>query len=136
MILGILTFTELSSLLSDEKLRFVLAPGDTPASRGDFQICKQFYDKIFLLKNIFMFTIYLKSQFSSKNFYSGLMPLFEEKDLEGKRRIEISPAVLYNSQKLCQRILEQGGSSLIIDYGHEGTKEDTFRAFKNHELIE
>ena len=64
------------------------------------------------------------------------MPLFEEKDLEGKRRIEISPAVLYNSQKLCQRILEQGGSSLIIDYGHEGTKEDTFRAFKNHKLIE
>lgn len=85
---------------------------------------------------IVLINFYKKSQFSSKNFYSGLLPLFEEKDLEGKRRIEISPAVLYNSQKLCQRILEQGGSSLIIDYGHEGTKEDTFRAFKNHELIE
>ena len=63
------------------------------------------------------------------------MPLFEESDLEGKRRIEVSPAVLYNSQKLCHRILEQGGSSLIIDYGHEGTKEDTFRAFKSHKLV-
>ena len=42
-------FTEFSSLLSDEKLRFVLAPGDTPASRGDFRIfVKQFFDKIFV----------------------------------------------------------------------------------------
>ena len=82
----------------DETLRFVLAPGETPATRA-------------------------------------LLPLFEESDLEGKRRIEVSPGVLYHAQKICDRIIHQGGSALIIDYGHEGEKEDTFRAFKDHALV-
>jgi len=68
---------------SEDALRFVLAPGDTPASRA-------------------------------------LLPLFESGDLEGKKRIEVSPGVLYHTQKICEKIQYQGGSALCIDYGHEG----------------
>ena len=65
----------------------------------------------------------------------ALLPMFEDCDLEGKMRIEVSPSSLYHAQKLCSRIENQGGSALIIDYGHEGEKEDTFRAFKSHALV-
>lgn len=61
--------------------------------------------------------------------------MFEEGDLEGKRRIEISPGVLYNTQELSARIGQQGGNALIIDYGHQGESEDTLRGFRNHQLV-
>jgi len=82
-----------------EKLRFVTAPGDTPAAKA-------------------------------------LLPMFDNADLEGKRCVEVSPSSLIHCQWLCERIMKQGGSSLIIDYGHEGQKEDTLRGFKNHKLVE
>jgi NADH dehydrogenase [ubiquinone] 1 alpha subcomplex assembly factor 7 len=82
-----------------EKLRFVTAPGDTPAAKA-------------------------------------LLPMFDNDDLDGKRRVEVSPSSLIHCQWLCERIIKQGGSSLIIDYGHEGQKDDTLRGFKNHKLVE
>ncbi|XP_056261194.1 protein arginine methyltransferase NDUFAF7, mitochondrial [Seriola aureovittata] len=37
-------------------------------------------------------------------------------------------------QQLARRIVEHGGAALIADYGHDGTKTDTFRGFKGHQL--
>ncbi|XP_008300665.1 protein arginine methyltransferase NDUFAF7, mitochondrial [Stegastes partitus] len=37
-------------------------------------------------------------------------------------------------QQLSRRITEDGGAALIADYGHDGTKTDTFRSFKGHQL--
>ncbi|XP_068609834.1 protein arginine methyltransferase NDUFAF7, mitochondrial [Brachionichthys hirsutus] len=37
-------------------------------------------------------------------------------------------------QQLARRIEEDGGTALISDYGHDGSKTDTFRGFKGHQL--
>lgn len=37
-------------------------------------------------------------------------------------------------QHISRRISESGGAALIADYGHDGTKSDTFRGFKGHQL--
>ena len=58
----------------------------------------------------------------------ALIPMFEDKDLEGKKRIEVSPATLYHAQRISERILSKGGSALIIDYGHEGEKEKSLHS--------
>ena len=46
-----------------------------------------------------------------------LLPLFEDSDLEGKRRVEISPASLFNTQVISQRVGAQG-FSIIQMFSH------------------
>uniref|UniRef100_A0A8D3BLL1 Protein arginine methyltransferase NDUFAF7 n=1 Tax=Scophthalmus maximus TaxID=52904 RepID=A0A8D3BLL1_SCOMX len=54
----------------------------------------------------------------------------------GERRdhVEVCPEGGVIVQQLAQRIAEDGGAALIADYGHDGTKTDTFRGFKGHQL--
>ncbi|KFP23663.1 NADH dehydrogenase [ubiquinone] complex I, assembly factor 7, partial [Colius striatus] len=52
----------------------------------------------------------------------------------GERRdhMEVCPEAGIIIQRLASRIEEDGGAALIADYGHDGTKTDTFRGFRNH----
>lgn len=54
----------------------------------------------------------------------------------GERRahVEVCPEGGVMVQQLARRISEDGGAALIADYGHDGTKTDTFRGFKGHQL--
>lgn len=51
-----------------------------------------------------------------------------------RQHIEISIDALGILDNLTNRLTTCGGISTIIDYGHNGTKEDTFRAFYKHKL--
>ncbi|XP_073672820.1 protein arginine methyltransferase NDUFAF7, mitochondrial isoform X1 [Garra rufa] len=53
---------------------------------------------------------------------------------EGRQHVEVCPDGGVIVQKLASRIAEDGGAALIVDYGHDGTKTDTFRGFKGHQL--
>ncbi|XP_071038528.1 protein arginine methyltransferase NDUFAF7, mitochondrial isoform X2 [Parasteatoda tepidariorum] len=53
---------------------------------------------------------------------------------EERDHMEISPDSGILLDRILKRMEEDGGITLIIDYGHEGTKTDTFRSFKNHKL--
>lgn len=53
---------------------------------------------------------------------------------EQRDHIEYSTEQQVISSDIAQRLESYGGIALIMDYGHEGEKGDTFRSFKNHEL--
>ncbi|XP_051954585.1 protein arginine methyltransferase NDUFAF7, mitochondrial [Xyrauchen texanus] len=55
-------------------------------------------------------------------------------DGEKRHHVEVCPDGGVIVQKLSNRITEDGGAALIADYGHDGTKTDTFRGFKGHQL--
>jgi len=50
--------------------------------------------------------------------------------------IEVSSEAARYVEIITQRLQETNGSMLIIDYGHDGACKDTFRAFKNHKLVD
>ncbi|XP_012643902.1 protein arginine methyltransferase NDUFAF7, mitochondrial isoform X1 [Microcebus murinus] len=83
-------FIDVDPQVSD-KLRFVLAPGATPAAA------------------------------------------FIQHD-ETRDHVEVCPDAGIIIQELSQRIALTGGAALIADYGHDGTKTDTFRGFCGHKL--
>lgn len=60
-----------------------------------------------------------------KNIY---LPVCFQKD-ETRDHIEVCLEGGAVVEELSQRIANAGGCALIIDYGHEGTKTDTFRVF-------
>ncbi|XP_028907774.1 protein arginine methyltransferase NDUFAF7, mitochondrial isoform X1 [Ornithorhynchus anatinus] len=59
--------------------------------------------------------------------------LFIQKE-ETRDHVEVCPDAGVIVQRLSQRIEETGGAALIADYGHDGTKMDTFRGFQGHKL--
>lgn len=50
--------------------------------------------------------------------------------------IEVSPDAFILSQKIADRIAENGGASLIIDYGEDFPSKDTLRGIKNHKFVD
>ncbi|CAK6434911.1 unnamed protein product [Pipistrellus nathusii] len=53
---------------------------------------------------------------------------------ETRDHVEVCPEAGVIVQELSQRIALTGGAALIADYGHDGTKTDTFRGFCGHKL--
>ncbi|XP_051639307.1 protein arginine methyltransferase NDUFAF7, mitochondrial [Manacus candei] len=53
---------------------------------------------------------------------------------EMRDHVEVCPEAGVIIQRLACRIEKDGGAALIADYGHDGTKTDTFRGFRNHKL--
>nr|XP_002709807.1 protein arginine methyltransferase NDUFAF7, mitochondrial isoform X1 [Oryctolagus cuniculus] len=53
---------------------------------------------------------------------------------EKRDHVEVCPDAGVVIQELSQRIALTGGAALIADYGHDGTKTDTFRGFCGHKL--
>ncbi|XP_015713101.1 protein arginine methyltransferase NDUFAF7, mitochondrial [Coturnix japonica] len=51
---------------------------------------------------------------------------------ETRDHVEVCPEAGILIQRLACRIEKNGGAALIADYGHDGTKTDTFRGFRNH----
>ncbi|KAK0168558.1 hypothetical protein PV327_002344 [Microctonus hyperodae] len=52
---------------------------------------------------------------------------------ETRDHVEFSPQTMIIVDYLASFLEECGGFALIADYGHNGEKTDTFRAFKNHQ---
>ncbi|XP_058020711.1 protein arginine methyltransferase NDUFAF7, mitochondrial isoform X2 [Ahaetulla prasina] len=55
-------------------------------------------------------------------------------DQESRDHVEVCPDAGVIIQKLASNVENNGGAALIIDYGHDGTKTDTFRGFRGHKL--
>ena len=55
---------------------------------------------------------------------------------EKRTELEISPETGVLIKELCDRVAFDGGAALIVDYGHDGNKGDTLRAFKEHRVQE
>ncbi|XP_029450016.1 protein arginine methyltransferase NDUFAF7, mitochondrial isoform X1 [Rhinatrema bivittatum] len=53
---------------------------------------------------------------------------------ETREHVEVSPTAGIIIQELACRIENSGGAALITDYGHDGQKTDTLRAFCGHKL--
>ncbi|XP_051510794.1 protein arginine methyltransferase NDUFAF7, mitochondrial isoform X2 [Myxocyprinus asiaticus] len=62
------------------------------------------------------------------------LPIHKFQEGEKRHHVEVCPEGGVIVQKLSNRIAEDGGAALIADYGHDGTKTDTFRGFKGHQL--
>lgn len=53
---------------------------------------------------------------------------------EKRNHVELSTEIDRIAKHIAERLEADGGFGLIMDYGHYGDKEDTFRAFKSHKL--
>ncbi|XP_047736232.1 protein arginine methyltransferase NDUFAF7, mitochondrial isoform X3 [Hyalella azteca] len=53
-------------------------------------------------------------------------------DLDGRDTAEVCPDAALVVKAVAERITAKGGALLVVDYGHTGTRGDTFRAFRAH----
>lgn len=91
-----------------EQLRFVLAPSPTLASSTLLQVSSaQSRDSGY----------FKTSQVSGRLWQAG----------ERRSHVEVCAEGGVLVQQLARRITEHGGAALVADYGHDGTKTDTFR---------
>ncbi|KAM9356206.1 protein arginine methyltransferase NDUFAF7, mitochondrial isoform 2-T2 [Pholidichthys leucotaenia] len=73
------------------------------------------------------------SMFVAHEFFDAL-PIHKFQAGERRDHVEVCAEGGVIVQQLSRRIMEDGGAALIADYGHDGTKTDTFRGFKGHQL--
>eukprot|EP00058_Branchiostoma_floridae_P024793 XP_002610283.1 hypothetical protein BRAFLDRAFT_126844 [Branchiostoma floridae] len=64
------------------------------------------------------------------------LPVHKFQAGEKRDHLEVCPQAGVLVQHLANRIVEHGGAALLADYGHDGTKTDTLRGFRNHQLHE
>ncbi|XP_076394555.1 protein arginine methyltransferase NDUFAF7, mitochondrial isoform X1 [Megachile rotundata] len=57
-------------------------------------------------------------------------------DDDKREHIEVSPDTLVIINYIAEYLWEYGGFALICDYGHNGDKTDTFRAFSQHKIYD
>ncbi|XP_049878295.1 protein arginine methyltransferase NDUFAF7 homolog, mitochondrial [Pectinophora gossypiella] len=57
-------------------------------------------------------------------------------DAGDRTELEISARSLGIGRQLAERVDQDGGLALVADYGHEGEKGDTFRAFYKHQVVD
>nr|XP_012136627.1 PREDICTED: NADH dehydrogenase [ubiquinone] complex I, assembly factor 7 homolog isoform X1 [Megachile rotundata] len=57
-------------------------------------------------------------------------------DDDKREHIEVSPDTLVIIDYIAEYLWEYGGFALICDYGHNGDKTDTFRAFSQHKIYD
>uniref|UniRef100_A0A8C5SDC4 Protein arginine methyltransferase NDUFAF7 n=1 Tax=Laticauda laticaudata TaxID=8630 RepID=A0A8C5SDC4_LATLA len=62
------------------------------------------------------------------------LPIHKFQHQESRDHVEVCPDAGVIIQKLASHVENNGGAALIIDYGHDGTKTDTFRGFRGHKL--
>uniref|UniRef100_A0A9L0SBG6 Protein arginine methyltransferase NDUFAF7 n=1 Tax=Equus caballus TaxID=9796 RepID=A0A9L0SBG6_HORSE len=66
--------------------------------------------------------------------FFDVLPVHKFQCDETRDHVEVCPDAGVIIQELSQRIALTGGAALIADYGHDGTKTDTFRGFCGHKL--
>ncbi|RNA40170.1 NADH dehydrogenase [ubiquinone] complex assembly factor 7, partial [Brachionus plicatilis] len=81
-------------------------------------------------ENKFKFVLSPMTTLNSKVFLK-LYPDYEKYD-----HLEISAEAARYIDLITTRLNQYNGSVLIIDYGHDGESKDSFRAFKNHKLVD
>ncbi|XP_011565044.3 protein arginine methyltransferase NDUFAF7 homolog, mitochondrial [Plutella xylostella] len=78
----------------------------------------------------------LHYRISAKETASVQMLIRPPLDTGDRTELEISARGLGVARQLATRVDQDGGIALIADYGHEGEKGDTFRAFHKHQVVD